>query len=117
MAARGGGRGGRGRGRGGSRTSFLSGIAQQMDTTPNKLWKRDVGYEPDPTFPNFLLPRPTKLTPEEVSTVKYYKGIRNKILEETPFYVTLKKRPAEDDDDDGKESKVWWKGELTRRDC
>ena len=55
MAARGGGRVGRGRGRGGSRTSFLGSIAQQMDTTPNKLWKRDVGYEPDPTFPNLVL--------------------------------------------------------------
>ena len=99
MASRGGGRGGRGR-RGG-RTSFLSGIAQQMDTTPNKLWKRDVGYEPDPTFPQFMLPRPTKLTPEETSSVKYYKGMRNKILEETPFYVNWKKRPAEDDEDDG----------------
>ena len=105
MTSRGGGgggsRGGRGRRGGASRTSFLSGIAQQMDTTPNKLWKRDVGYEPDPLFPPFLLPRPTKLTPQEASAVKYYKGIRNKILEETPFYVTLKKRPAEDDEDDG----------------
>jgi len=31
--------------------------------------------------------------------VKYYKNIRNKIAEETPFYITTRKRPAEEEDD------------------
>jgi hypothetical protein len=99
MAARGGrGRGGRG-GRG--RNTLLGSIATSLDTTPAKLWKRDVTYEPEATYPAFTLPRPTKLTAEEVSTIKYYKGLQNKILEETPFYITVRKRPAENDEDDG----------------
>jgi hypothetical protein len=52
-------------------------------------------------FPNFLVPRPTKLTLEEAAVVRYYKSLRNRIVEETPFYVTGMKRPAVDDEDDG----------------
>jgi hypothetical protein len=39
------------------------------------------------------------LSVDETAMVKYYKNIRNKILEETPFYVTTTKRPIEDEDD------------------
>jgi hypothetical protein len=53
-------------------------------------------------FPNFLVPRPTKLTQEEIGMVRYYKSVRNKILEETPFYITGMKRSVPvDDEDDG----------------
>ena len=33
--------------------------------------------------------------------MKYYKSLRNKILEETPFYVLGAKRAVKDDEDDG----------------
>lgn len=58
-------------------------------------------FDPEPMFPNFLVPRPTKLTGEESAMVKYYKSLRNKILEETPFYVLGVKRRVEEDDEDG----------------
>jgi hypothetical protein len=97
MAERGGGRGGRGR-RGG-RGSNMGVLAQRLGTTIGNLRNMKTDYEPEPTFPNFLVPRPTKLSQDEINAVKYYKNLRNKILEETPFYVLGKKRPAEDDDD------------------
>jgi DNA-directed RNA polymerase III subunit Rpc31 len=97
MAERGGGRGGRGR-RGGRNIATV--LAQQLGTTATALRKAvKAGYEPEPTFPNFLVPRPTKLTQDETTTVKYYKNMRNKIVEETPFYITGRKRPADDEDD------------------
>jgi len=100
MAERGGGTGGRGR-RGG-RGSNMNVLAARLGTTVTNLRTIKAVYEPEPTFPDFLVPRPTKLSQEEMNAVKYYKNLRNKILEETPFYITGKKRVAEDDDDDGK---------------
>jgi hypothetical protein len=100
MAERGGrgaGRGGRGR-RGGA-SSSINLMAQRLGTTSLALRQMKTQFDPEPTFPNFLIPRATKLTREEVSMVKYYKSVRNKILEETPFYVTGMKRPADDEDD------------------
>jgi hypothetical protein len=100
MAERGGGRGGRGR-RGGP-GSTMGVLAQRLGTTVTNLRSIKAVYEPEPTFPNFLVPRPTKLSQEETNAVKYYKNLRNKILEETPFHITGKKRVADDDDhDDG----------------
>ena len=97
MAERGG-RGGRGR-RGGR--TFLSRTAQSLDINPAQLRKMQLAYEPEPMFPKFHIPRPTKLTPEESNAVKYYRSLRTRILEDTPFYITTRKRPAEDDEDDG----------------
>jgi hypothetical protein len=105
---------GRGRGRRGGRTSFLSTIAKEMNTTPSKLWKMNPGYEPEPTFPHFTIPRPTKLSQEETNAVKYYKNLHRKIMEETPFYVGPRKRAAEEDEDDGK---ICLCVRLTDRDC
>jgi len=98
MAERGGrGRGGRGR-RGGAPSSMTI-MAQRLGTTTSNLRSLQTKFEPEPTFPTFLVPRPTKLSQDEINMVKYYKNIRNKILEETPFYVIGKKRPADDEDD------------------
>jgi hypothetical protein len=97
MIERGRGRGGRGGGRGGTNMNMM---AQRLGTTSTAL--RNMGslkFDPEPTYPDFLIPRPTKLTLDETTVVKYYKNIRNKILEETPFYVTTTKRPIEDEDD------------------
>jgi hypothetical protein len=74
-------------------------LAARLGTTVTSLRSIKAVYEPEPTFPDFLVPRLTKLSQEETNTVKYYKNLQNKILEETPFYVTGKKRAAEDDDD------------------
>lgn len=74
-------------------------LAARLGTTVTNLRTIKAVYEPEPTFPDFLVPRPTKLSQEEMNAVKYYKNLRNKILEETPFYITGKKRAAEDDDD------------------
>jgi hypothetical protein len=105
MAERGrGGRGGRGRGRGGGggATSSMNLMAQRLGTTAVALRQMKTQFDPEPMFPNFLVPRPTKLTQEEIGMVKYYKSVRNKILEETPFYITGMKRPVPvDDEDDG----------------
>jgi hypothetical protein len=97
MAERGRGRGG---GRGGRGGTNLNMMAQRLGTTSTAL--RSMGsfkFDPEPTYPNFLVPRPTKLSVDETTMVKYYKNLRNKILEETPFYITGKKRPADDEDD------------------
>ena len=99
MTGRGRGRGGRGR-RGASYT-LIKDLSKELHTTPNKLRIGDVSYEPEPTFPKFILPRPTRLTQDEVNMVKYYKTLRTKIREETPFYITVRKRPVEDEEDDG----------------
>jgi hypothetical protein len=107
MAERGrGGRGGRGRGRGGGggggATSSMNLMAQRLGTTAVALRQMKTQFDPEPIFPNFLVPRPTKLTQEEIGMVRYYKSVRNKILEETPFYITGMKRPVPvDDEDDG----------------
>jgi hypothetical protein len=88
---------GRGSGRGGTNMNMM---AQRLGTTSASL--RNMGslkFDPEPTYPDFLIPRPTKLTLDETTMVKYYKNIRNKILEETPFYITTTKRPLEDEDD------------------
>lgn len=77
-------------------------MAQRLGTTTLALRQMKTQFDPEPTFPNFLVPRPTKLTRDEVGMVKYYKSVRNKILEETPFYVAGMKRAAvADDEDDG----------------
>jgi len=97
MAERGRGRGGgRGRGRGASTIGI---IAQKLNTSIRSLRDIRSTTEPQPLFPPFIIPRPTKLSKEETDMVKYYKNIRTKIIEETPFYIVGKKRPAEDDDD------------------
>jgi hypothetical protein len=95
MAERGGGRGGRRGGRG----SNMGILAQRLGTTVGNLRSMKATYEPEPTFPAFVVPRPTKLSQEETNAVKYYKNLRNIILEETPFYITGDKRAAEDNDD------------------
>ena len=77
-------------------------MAQRLGTTAVALRQMKTQFDPEPMFPNFLVPRPTKLTQEEIGMVKYYKSVRNKILEETPFYITGMKRPMPvDDEDDG----------------
>ena len=76
-------------------------MAQRLGTTALALRQMKTQFEPEPMFPTFLVPRPTKLTGEEVARVKYYKSLRNKILEETPFYVLGAKRAVKDDEDDG----------------
>lgn len=76
-------------------------MAQRLGTTALALRQMKTQFDPEPMFPNFLVPRPTKLTAEEVAIVKYYKSLRNKILEETPFYVLGAKRTVKDDEDDG----------------
>ena len=93
------GRGGRGR-RGGGLT-FVNAVAKDMKISPNKLRKTNQSYEPEPTYPKFLLARPTHLHRDEVSAVRYYQTLRTKILEETPFYIAVRKRPADNDEDDG----------------
>jgi len=77
-------------------------LAQRLGTTVTALRSAKANYEPEPLFPEFLVPRPTKLTPDETNMVKYYRSVRSRILEDTPFYVIGKKRPA-DEEDDGKE--------------
>jgi DNA-directed RNA polymerase III subunit RPC7 len=57
-------------------------------------------YEPQETFPKFTIPRPAKLKAGEVSAVRYYKSLRSKIREETPFYITVRKRGFEEDEED-----------------
>lgn len=57
-------------------------------------------YEPQPLFPPYWVPRPTKLKTDEINAVRYYKNIRNKILEETPYYITVRKRSGEQDEED-----------------
>ena len=94
-------RGGRGRGRRGGRSAFLTKMAQDLNMNPSKLKAMNIDYEPEKRFPDFIVPRPTKLSQDETNMVKYYKNLRKKILEETPFYITPKKRLA-DDEDDGK---------------
>ena len=96
MAERGRGRGGRGRGRGATTIGI---IAQKLNTSISSLREIRSTTEPQPLFPPFIVPRPTKLSKDEVDMVKYYKSIRTKIHDETPFYITGKKRPAEDEDD------------------
>jgi len=98
---RGGGRGGRRGGGGGGASSAMNLMAQRLGTTALALRQMKTQFDPEPMFPNFLVPRPTKLTLEEAAVVRYYKSLRNRILEETPFYVTGMKRPAVDDEDDG----------------
>ena len=93
------GRGGRGR-RGGNHT-FVNAVAKDMKISPSKLRKTNQSYEPEPSYPKYMLPRPTRLHGDEASSVRYYQALRTKILEETPFYITVRKRPAEDDEDDG----------------
>jgi hypothetical protein len=93
---------GRGRGRRGGHNSIINSIATDLGTTPNKLRKtNNQNYEPQPTYPNFIIPRPSHLHLDEANMVKYYKNLRNRIKDETPFYITVKKRAAEDDEDDG----------------
>jgi hypothetical protein len=99
-------RGRGGRGRRGGRNTFLNSLAQDMNTTPAKLRKANLGYQPEPTFPDFLVPRPSKLSQDETNMVKYYKNLRNRILDDTPFYITVRKRPVDDDDDDGRSEVV-----------
>jgi len=72
--------------------------------TPAKLQSMNVDYEPEKTFPDFLFPRPTKLTQEETSMVRYYKNLQRKILEETPFCINWRKQQVDKDDDGGKET-------------
>ena len=98
---RGGGRGGRRGGGGGGASSAMNLMAQRLGTTALALRQMKTQFDPEPMFPNFLVPRPTKLTLEEAAVVRYYKSLRNRIVEETPFYVTGMKRPAVDDEDDG----------------
>ena len=74
-------------------------LAQRLGTTVGNLRSMKATYEPEPTFPAFVVPRPTKLSQEETNAIKYYKNLRNKFLEETPFYIIGNKRPAEDHDD------------------
>lgn len=95
-------RGRGGRGRRGGRNTFLNSLAHDMHTTPAQLRKANLGYQPEPTFPDFLVPRPSKLSQDEANTVKYYKNLRNRILEDTPFYIAVRKRPADNDEDDGR---------------
>lgn len=92
---------GRGRGRRGANHNLIKGLAKDLNTTTNKLLTTDVSYEPKPAYPKFSLPRPTHLTRDEVNMVKHYKTLRTKIQEETPFYITVRKRAAEDEEDDG----------------
>jgi hypothetical protein len=91
---------GRGRGRGGGRGGTnMNMMAQRLGTTSTTLRNMSLKFDPEPTYPDFLIPRPTKLTLHETTMVKYYKNIRNKILEDTPFYIITTKRPIEDEDD------------------
>ena len=91
-----GGGGGRGRGRGATTIGI---VAQKLNTSIGNLRQIRPTTEPQPLFPPFVLPRPTKLSRDEIDMVKYYKNIRNKIAEETPFYISARKRPAEDEND------------------
>jgi DNA-directed RNA polymerase III subunit Rpc31 len=100
MASRGGRGAGRGR-RGGGNASIIA-IAQKMGTTATEIRKNvKASYEPEPLFPAHLVPRPTKLSQDEIDMVKYYRGLRTRILEDTPFYIIPKKRQIDDDEDDG----------------
>jgi hypothetical protein len=102
---------GRGRGRRGGQSAFIASIATELGTTPVKLRKsNNQSYEPQPTFPKFILPRPSLLSQEETNMVKYYKSLRNKIKEETPFYITVRKRPAENEEDDGSIPNIFGEG-------
>ena len=74
--------------------------AQSLEMSAQQLRKMPNSYEPQPLFPQYWVPRPTKLKPDETNAVKYYKNIRNKILEETPFYVTVRKRGLDDDEEE-----------------
>jgi DNA-directed RNA polymerase III subunit Rpc31 len=107
MAERGRGRGGGGRGGRGRGATTIGIIAQKLNTSIGSLRQIRAATEPQPLFPSYIMPRPTKLSKEEVDMVKYYRNIRNKIAEETPFYITPRKRPA-DDEDDGIDSRKYW---------
>jgi hypothetical protein len=91
---------GRGRGRGGRNTALES-MAREMNITPAKLKNMNFDYEPEKTFPDFILPRATKLSEEETTVVKIYKNLRRRIMDETPFYIVPRKRAVDDPEDDG----------------
>jgi len=105
-----GGRGGRGGGRGGGRSRGRAKKNPLLDMIPtadlgipgNKRGKAQdkSNYDPQPTFPKFTVPRPAKLKQDEINVVRYYKSLRTKIQDETPFYVMVRKRGFEEDEDD-----------------
>jgi len=105
-----GGRGGRGGGRGGGRSRGRAKKNPLLDMIPtadlgipgNKRGKAQdkSNYDPQPTFPKFTVPRPAKLKQEEINVVRYYKSLRTKIQDETPFYIMVRKRGFEEDEDD-----------------